>query len=181
MNETAATANRTQPTEEEDRGSPAAALHPGPESPAVDGEPIQPNPGGGPPTPDACLQPELSPGQQKLLAALVGDPDVQAAARVAGVSRPTAYRWLSDAAFRDELARQRNAVLSLALESVKTYATRAVAELARLLDAPDDRLRRLICNDVLGHALKVRELEDLERRIVALEKVTKDNERRRHR
>ena len=133
------------------------------------------------PAQDASSQAELSPGQQKLLAALVGDSNIQAASNAAGVARSTAYLWLSDAAFRDELARQRNAVLSLALESVKTHATRAVAELARLLDAPDDRLRRLICNDVLGHALKVRELEDLERRIVALEKVTKDNKRGRHR
>jgi hypothetical protein len=133
------------------------------------------------PAQDASSQADLSPGQQKLLTALVGDSNIQAASKAAGVARSTAYLWLSEPAFKDELARQRDAVLSLALDSVKTHATRAVTELARLLDAQDDRLRRLICNDILGRALKIRELDDLERRIVALEKAAKDKERSRHR
>ena len=44
-----------------------------------------------------------------------------------------------------------------------------------MLGVKDDRLRRLICNDILGHALRVRELEDIERRLTALEKADKKN------
>ncbi len=62
------------------------------------------------------------------------------------------------------------------MDSVKTHATRAMAELVKLLGSDDDRLRRLICNDILGHALRVRELEDFERRLAALEKASKDKD-----
>lgn len=121
---------------------------------------------------------ELTPQKMRLLAALASDPDVQAACVAAGVSRTTAYRWQSEPAFKDELARQREAALSAALESVKTQATRAAAELAGLLNVKDERLRRLVCNDILGHAMKVRELEDFERRLEALEKTLANTKER---
>ena len=52
-----------------------------------------------------------------------------------------------------------------------------MSELAGLMSTEDDRLRRLICNDILGHALRVRELEDFERRLVALEETVNVKER----
>ena len=116
--------------------------------------------------------------QQQLLVELVANPDIQAACKAAGVGRSTAHRWLKEPVFRAELARQRDMVLSETMDSVKTHATRAMAELAELLDTEDDRLRRLICNDILGHALRVRELEDFERRLVALEQAVKNNRRK---
>jgi hypothetical protein len=92
------------------------------------------------------------------------------------VGRTTAYRWMNEPAFKDELARQRDAVLSAALESVKTQATRAVTELTGLLTVKDERLRRLVCNDILAHAMKVRELEDFESRLAVLEKAMTNKE-----
>ena len=131
-------------------------------------------------SPDLDTEPVrgLTLRQQQLLVALVANPDIQAACKVAGVGRSTAHRWLKDPVFRAELARQRDAVLSETMDSVKTHASRAMAELAELLDTEDDRLRRLICNDILGHAMKVRELEDFERRLVALEQTVRNNERK---
>jgi len=108
--------------------------------------------------------------QKLLLAALVQNPNVVEAAQAAGVAHSTAHRWLQEPFFQEELARQREAVLTEALEGVKTLASRAAGELGRLLETKDERLRRQVCNDILQHTLKVRELEDLERRIAALEK-----------
>jgi hypothetical protein len=113
---------------------------------------------------------ELPPRQQKLISALVVEPEIRAAARAAGVGRTTAHRWLHQPAFHDELARRRDAALSNALDSFKVYATQAVTTLASLLSTNDERLRRQICNDILGHTLKIRELEDIERRMACLEK-----------
>jgi|GEM_PF-492641 len=121
---------------------------------------------------------ELTLRHQQLIGALVVAPDIRAACKAVGVGRTTAHRWLNDPAFRAELARQRDAVLVEALDSVKTHAVRAMSELAGLLQSKDDRLRRMICNDLLGHAIRVRELEDIERRLAALEKGAKHNERR---
>jgi c-di-GMP-related signal transduction protein len=114
-----------------------------------------------------------------LLTALVGNPDVQLASKAAGVSRSTAFRWMRQPAFQEELTRQRDAVLCETLATVKTHAVRAVATLVGLLSVKDDRLRRQVCNDILDRAMKVRELEDLERRLVALEKAMEKNTNRR--
>ena len=117
---------------------------------------------------------DLTSEKMRLLEILVFNSDMQAAAEAVGVSRATAYRWLQEREFKEELARQRDAVLSTAMAGIKTLAERAVTELANLLNTKDDRLRRQLCNDLLSHAIKVRELEDYENRLVALEKATQE-------
>lgn len=112
----------------------------------------------------------LTARQQQLLVALVKNPDLQAAAKAAGVGRTTVYRWLEDPRFSGELARLRNEAMKEALESVKSLTTRAAQELIGLLDTQDERLRRLLCNDILTHAIKVREIEEIERRLRLLER-----------
>jgi hypothetical protein len=54
--------------------------------------------------------------------------------------------------------------------------TKAVENLVGLLNHTDDRLKRLACNDIIEYILKHKEVEDLERRITAIEE--KLNERR---
>lgn len=119
-------------------------------------------------------RPELNARQQCLLAELVRTPDIQAAAKAAGVGRTSAYRWLEEPAFAEELARLRNEVVNKALGSVKAQATRAAEELQRLLDTDNERLRRLVCKDILSYSIRVRELEEIERRVVRLEERMKD-------
>lgn len=116
---------------------------------------------------------ELTARQQRLLMELVRNPNIKAAARVAGVGRTTAYRWLAQPEFTDELHRRRNEAMNEALGSVKSLTARAAQELVRLLDTEDERLLRLICNDILGHAIKVRETEQIEQRLTQLEKQLK--------
>ncbi len=113
---------------------------------------------------------KMTPQKVKLVAALVFEHDIQTAAMSVGVSRMTAHRWMKEQAFTEELARQRDAVLTASLESVKTSSERAATALTALLDVQDERLRRLVCNDILTRAMKIRELDDFERRLAALEK-----------
>lgn len=112
----------------------------------------------------------LTARQQRLLIELVKNPNIQTAARTAGVGRTTAYRWLAQPDFADELNRRRNEAMNEALSSVKSLTARAAQELVRLLDTQDERLLRHICNDILGHAIKVRETEQIEQRLAKLEK-----------
>jgi len=114
----------------------------------------------------------------KLVAALAADDDVQAACAATGVGRTTVYRWLKESAFQEALAVQREKAFTAALDSLKSKASRAVAELEKLLNVSDERLRRLVCNDILLYAWRVRELEDFERRLSALEKREEDRNRR---
>jgi phage terminase small subunit len=112
---------------------------------------------------------ELTVRQQQLLVELVKNTDLQKAAIKAGVGRTTVYRWLENPRFAAELARMRNEAMKEALDSVKALTTRAAQELVGLLDTEDERLKRLLCNDILGHAIKVRELEEIERRLARME------------
>ncbi|MBT8046242.1 MAG: hypothetical protein KJN67_03650 [Pontiella sp.] len=111
----------------------------------------------------------LSARQNLLLVELVKNPDIQAAARAAGIGRTTAYRWLAQPDFSNELTRRRDDAMTEALSSIKSQTTRAAMELNRLLDTEDERLRRMLCNDILRHAIRVRELEEIERRLIRLE------------
>lgn len=112
----------------------------------------------------------LTPRQARLLAALVVGGDMQAACRAAGVGRTTAYAWLRLPEFKDALQRQREAAFAEALACVKGHVNKAVAGLARLLSVKDARLRRLACNDVIGHAFRIREIESIEQRLDRIER-----------
>ena len=120
----------------------------------------------------------LTVNQRRLVAALAADDDVQAACAATGVGRTTAYRWFKEPAFQETLARQRDLAFSTALDSLKSKASRAVAELEKLLNVGDDRLRRLVCNDILLFAWRIHEQEDFERRLSMLEKRAENRDRR---
>ncbi len=111
----------------------------------------------------------LNPRQQRLIIELTRSSDVQAAARAAGVGRTTAYRWLQEKSFADELSRARNRIYGEALSSIKSLTTRAARTLGELMETDDERLRRNICNDILRHAFRVREQEEVECRLITIE------------
>ena len=71
--------------------------------------------------------------------------------------------------FHAELHRQREEVAREALGILEQSLTRAIETLVGLLDTNDDRLKRLICNDVLNHILKYHEIKDLDQRLGQLE------------
>ena len=116
---------------------------------------------------------QLSTKQLRLVAALVSDTNIQAACQTADVSRAAAYQWMKQPAFQDELKRRRNAVLGEALANVKINATRAAAALVGLLDEDDPSLRRLVCRDILDRAIRIHDMEDIQTRLTAMEKVLK--------
>jgi len=112
----------------------------------------------------------LNTRQRKLLAALVKAPDIQAACKETGVGRTTAHRWLKNPVFREELTRLRDDTLSDALSHIKMFTAQAIEQLVILMQSQDERLRRQACNDILSHALNVREKEGLDRRLQAVER-----------
>jgi hypothetical protein len=111
----------------------------------------------------------LTARQKKLLTVLVGMTDLKAAANIAGVGRTTAHRWMKEPLFLEELTRLRDRALTEALSTVKSYTAQAAEELAKLLHTGDERLRRQICNDIMSHSLRIREVENLDHRVQALE------------
>ena len=115
----------------------------------------------------------LTPQQMRLIAVLATSTNVQAASREVEINRSTAYQWMKQPAFQEELQRQRNAILKEALANVKINATRAATELVGLLDEDDPGLRRLVCRDILDRASRIYDMENIETRLAAMEKALK--------
>ncbi len=117
---------------------------------------------------------KLSERQKKAIPFLVNSPTVEDGCRKARISRDTYYHWLSDPLFKDELKRHRDQVIEEALNVMKANMTKAVNTLVDLLNTESEFLRRSVANDILGHVLKSKELEDIERRVEALERIVKE-------
>lgn len=118
---------------------------------------------------NATDSPGVTARQRKLLACLIIESDISAACRTAGISRQTGHRWLKCPEFRAALERERDKLFSDALATIKSHVNTAATKLGELLATDDDRVRRLACNDIIGHALRIREIEGIERRLEQLE------------
>lgn len=116
----------------------------------------------------------LTERQRKAIPFLVNSPTVEGGCKGAKISRETYYQWLSDPLFKDELKRHRDQVIEEALNVMKANMTKAVNVLVGLLNTESEFLKRSVANDILGHVLKSKELEDIERRVEALEKIVKE-------
>ena len=116
----------------------------------------------------------LSDRQKKAIPFFVNSPTVNGGCKAAKISYETYYQWLANPLFKDELIRYRGRVVEEALNVMKANMTKAVNVLVGLLETKNEYLKRSVANDVLMHVLKGKELDDLEGRIVALEKIVRE-------
>lgn len=68
-----------------------------------------------------------------------------------------------------ELNRQRDDVATEAFGILSQSLTKAIETLVDLLNHKDDRLKRLTAKDIIEYILKHKEVEDLEKRLTAIE------------
>lgn len=106
---------------------------------------------------------------ERLIAAFAGGSKVEDAAREAGVSESTAYRRLRDADFKKRVADARAAMVSRVVGQLADASTTAAATLRRLLNADSENVRLGAARAILELGSKLREGEELEQRIAALE------------
>jgi len=119
---------------------------------------------------------KLTARQLSAIPAIVSCPTYSEGIKKARIGRKTFYRWLEIPEFKAELDRQRGEIASEAFGILSQSLTKAVEALVGLLDTRDQRLRRLVCKDIIEHILKYREVKELEERVVAIEQ--RLNERR---
>lgn len=111
--------------------------------------------------------------QRRAIASLVTDGAVTSAAKAAGVSRDTIYRWLQDEHFRRELHTEELRVIekfSHALASVTEQATMAIRE---ALDDDNAWVRLRAASMVADGILRARETLELEQGVLDLEQRVK--------
>ncbi len=104
-----------------------------------------------------------------LVAALAAGQPVDAAARAARVSERTAYRRLTDPAFKRAVQTARAELLAQAVGRLADAATAAVVTLRALLDAETDSVRLGAARVILDAGMKGAELVDLAERVATLE------------
>lgn len=110
-----------------------------------------------------------SHGDAALVAALAAGATVQDAARSAGVSERPVYRRLDTDTLRRQLAEARSEMIARAVGVLARVSTAAANTLAGLLKAESESVRLGASRSVLELAVKMRESEELEQRIAALE------------
>jgi hypothetical protein len=107
---------------------------------------------------------------EQLLMALACGVTVENAARQAGISPATAYRRLSNPAFRKRLTTLRADMVSRTAGTLTAAATEAVRTLLDLLkNSASPAVRLGAARSVLELGLKVREVAEMEERLAALE------------
>ena len=111
----------------------------------------------------------LTDRQLKAIPLLIAGRTITEGCEKAGIERTVYYDWLEQPEFKAELDRQRDEAAKMAFDTLTGALTKAVENLVKLLDHADDRLKRLACKDVIEYILKHREIEDLVKRIEAIE------------
>jgi len=115
-------------------------------------------------------KPKLSRRQIKAIPFIVSSPTYTQGCENAKINKTTLYKWLKHPDFKAELDRQRDEIASDAFGVLTQNLTKAVEALVGLLDNKDDRLKRLTAKDVIDFIIKHKEIEDLDKRLTAIEK-----------
>lgn len=114
---------------------------------------------------------ELTTRQRKAIAALLASPTIEDAAKKAGSSERTLYRYLSDPVFRIHLTNAESDTIDAATRQLLDLQGDALAAIRGILTDPDtspsSRLRA--AGLVLDYVLKYRTLRNVEGRLLALE------------
>ena len=123
-----------------------------------------------PHSPNSSNLSRLTNRQKYSIPLMLAARSIEEGCRMAGIAKQTWYNWMRDEGFKEAVCEQREAVVSEALDRLKAAVTGAVEGLTGLVNAEEKNIRLRACAEVIDYVMKARELEDLERRLAALEK-----------
>jgi hypothetical protein len=110
-------------------------------------------------------------GLPELITALAAGSTVPEAAKTAGISLRTAYRWLEDSELRAEIALVRARMIERAAGKLAASCVEAAEILAKLArSAKSETIRLSAARSVLEQALRLRESLDIATRLAELER-----------
>ena len=119
----------------------------------------------------------LSSRQKYSIPLILGARSIEEGCRTAGIAKRTWYNWMHEEGFREAVMSEREAVSSEALDRLKASLTAAVEGLTGLVDTEEKNIRLKSCTEVIHYFLKIRELDETERRLAALESAILRQER----
>jgi hypothetical protein len=114
---------------------------------------------------------KFSRKMEAAVAALLTQPNVDAAARTAGISVATLMRWQKEPEFQKAYREARRAAFGQAIARLQQMSGAAVATLGKMMveptAPPSTRVRAAEC--IINHGAKAIEIEDIEARVSELE------------
>jgi hypothetical protein len=116
-----------------------------------------------------CTFVKLNNRQKHAIPLVLAARSIEEGCRAAGLAKRTWYNWMRDEALKEAISGYREQVISDALERLKSAITFAVEGLTGLVEAEEKNIRLRACSEVLDYFIKARELEDMDRRVSALE------------
>ena len=121
----------------------------------------------------------MTPKQEKVLAALMSETTLALAAKKAGVSEVTLWRYLQAPLFRRAYLHARRQLVEETVTLLQRASKKAVATLIRNMDCGSHSVEVAAARSVLDSAFRGVELMELEERIRGLEEEQEAEERRR--
>ena len=115
---------------------------------------------------------KFSRKMEDTVAALLTQPNVDAAARSVGISVATLMRWQKDSEFQKALREARRAAFGQAIARWQQMSAAAVTTLGKMMveqSAPASTRVRA-AEAIINHAAKAIEIEDIEARVSELER-----------
>lgn len=114
---------------------------------------------------------DLTPKQQRAIAALLTERTLTAAAAKIGVGDKTLYRWLQQPSFRAELDAAETRIVDETARAVLRlqHAALAVVGLIMADGRESASVRLAAAKTALEYGIRLRELQAIERRLAALE------------
>jgi hypothetical protein len=119
---------------------------------------------------------ELSSKQRKAITHLLASRSVEEASKAAGISERTLYRWMNERVFAAEVAAAETNAIDYAVRRLIALSDSAVETLQTVLrdDGASASTKVRAALGILDSLIKLRELRNIEARIVALEKAYYD-------
>lgn len=118
---------------------------------------------------------KLSPKQLELIELLCRGMTIEGAARTAKVAKSTAFRWLLDPIFKRTLNQTKTEIFDQAIGLLKAAGMTAARELVLLLKSENENTRRLTASAILDINFRIKEQEEIDVRLSALEKIIRKN------
>lgn len=111
--------------------------------------------------------------REQAIAALIEKPTIREAAEKAGVSESTLFRWLAEEGFQEAYRKAKRQLVDSSITRLQKITGEAVEALREVMNDSESppSSRVMAARTVLEMGIKAVELEDLEARVQALEKM----------
>ncbi|REJ93210.1 MAG: hypothetical protein DWQ34_11190 [Planctomycetota bacterium] len=122
-----------------------------------------------------ATKPRQKRDETVLIDSLARGETVAESARLSGFSDRTVHRRLEDRAFCEQVSQARAAMFDSAAAKMSAAMDSAIDTLKELLEADSESVQLSAARSIIEHAVRLRELNDHEKRLAELERIVNEH------